>query len=252
MYIVAIYRLPEKKETLAATLAAALEATVYEALSRLRPPGEGPLVVSVSATVGQAEELLTRLKAKGFDAVLLENDEIETDADRFVVRKFRLGRDALAVESGTARLAVDYSSIDLIIRGTSITQTTLTESIKEKKFAPGMALLTSGLKMTKTTEKILESTTQNREGFFLLYAGDQKTLVFRESRLGYDSLGAALQATRQANFSYLLEELRRNSPNAFYDDRLRSRAGQLLLLGPSLSPEKYLDIATTLLAKLLR
>ena len=253
MYIVAIYRLPEKKETLTATLAAALDATVYEARSRLSSTGRGPLVVAVSAEIGQAEDLLARLRANGFDAVLLNDDEIETDADWFVVRKFRLGEDALIVESGTGEtLSVDYSGIELIIRGTSIAQTTLTESVKEKKFDPGMALLTGGLKTTKTTEKVLESTTQTREGFFLLYAGDQQTLVFRESRLGYDSLGAALQKTRQANFSSLLEALRRHSPDALYDDRLLTRAGQIQLLGPSLIPEKYLNIAISLLAKLLK
>ena len=253
MHITAIYSLPEKKELLAATLATALEATVYEARSRLNSPGQGPIVVGVSAAIGKAEELLTRLRASGFDAVLLKDDEIETDADWFVVRKFRLGADALTVESGTEEsLSVDYSSIDLIIRGTSIAQTTLTENVKEKKFDPGMALVTGGLKMTKTTEKVLESTTQTREGFFLLYAGDQQTVVFRESRLGYDSLGAALQKTRQANFSSLLEALRRHSPDALYDDRLLTRAGQIQLLGPSLIPEKYLNIAISLLAKLLK
>jgi hypothetical protein len=65
-------------------------------------------------------------------------------------------------------------------------------------------------------------------------------------------LGAALQQTRQANFSYLLEELRRHRADARYDDRLLTRAGQVQLLGPSLSPEQYLDIATSLLAKLLK
>jgi hypothetical protein len=131
MHIVAIYNLPEKKEPLAATLAAALEATVYEALSRLKSPGQGPLVVGVSATIGQAEELWTRLRTNGFDAVLLKDEEIESDEDRLVVRKFMIGGDALIVESGAANgLAVDYGSINLIIRGTSIAQTTLTEMEK--------------------------------------------------------------------------------------------------------------------------
>lgn len=252
MHIVAIYNLPEKKELLAATLALALKATVYEALSRLKSLGHGPLVVGVSATLGQAEELWTRLKTSGFDAVLLKDEEIETDENRLVVQKFRIGGDALIAESGTSeRVAVNYGSIDLIIRGTSIAQTTLTENEKERKFAPGMALLTGGLKMTKTTEYSVENTTQQREGFFLLYSGDQKTLVFRESRLVYSSLGAALQTTRRANFSLLLQELRRRSPDACYDDRLLTRAVQVQLLGPSLNPEQYLDIATSLLGKLL-
>jgi hypothetical protein len=253
MHIVAIYNLPENKESLAETLAAALMATKYEALSRLKAPGKGPLVVGVSAAIRPAEELLTRLRAKGFEAAILKENEIENEAHRFVVRKFRLGGDAMIVESKTEKsLAVDFSSIDLIIRGTSIAQTTVTETVKEKKFAPGMALMTGGLKMSKTIEKSTENTAQTREGFFFLYAGDRQTLVFREGGLTYDSLGTAMQPTRQANFSYLLEELRRRSPEALYDDRLLARAGQVQLLGPLLTPEAHLDIATSLLGKLLK
>jgi len=253
MHIVAIYNLPSEKENCAETLAAALKTTAYEAISRLKAPGRGPFVVGVFSAIEQAGELSARLRANGFDAILLKDDEIEGNAVRFVVRKFRLSGDALIVESRTGEsLAVDYDGIDLIIRGNSIAQTTVTETVKEKKFDPGMALLTGGLKMTKTREKSLESATQTREGFFHLYAGDQQTLTFREGGLVYDSLGAALQPTRQANFSYLLEELRRRGTNAHYDDRLLGRAGQVQLLGPSLSPEEHLDIATSLLAKLLR
>ncbi len=253
MHIVAVHNLPEKKEAFAETLAAALGATVYEALSRLRSPGTGPFVVGVFAAIGPAEELSKRLRAGGFEAALLKEDEIETEAAGFVVRQFRFSGDALIVESRKEEsLAIDYSSIDLIIRGTSIVQSTVTETVKEKKFDPGMALLTSGLKMTKTTEKTLESTLQTREGFFYLYAGDQQTLIFREGGLAYDSLGIVMQPTKQANFTYIIEELRRRSPEAIYDDRLLNRAGQVQLLGPSLSPEKHMNIATSLLAKVLR
>ena len=252
MHIAAIHNLSQNK-ALAETLAAALGATVYEALSRLRPPGTGPFVVGVFAAIGPAEELMKRLRAGGFEVALLKEDEIETEAAGFIVRKFRFSKDALIVESRKEEsLAVDYSSIDLIIRGTSIEQSAVTETIKEKKFDPGMALLTSGLKMTKITEKTLKSTMQTREGFFYLYAGDQQTLIFREGGLTYDALGIAMQPTRQANFVYLLEELRRRSPEAVYDDRLLNRAGQVQLLGPALSPEKHLNIATSLLAKVLR
>jgi hypothetical protein len=251
MNVVAIHSLPERKEMLAGTLATAMKSTVYEALARLKAPGRGPFVVSASASIGQAEELMARLSACGFHAVLLKEGDLGSEASRFVVRKFRLDPDALIVESRTEKsLRVDYGSIRLLLRGTSIAQTTSTETVKEKKFNPGMALLTSGLKMTKTTEKILETTTQTREGFLHLYARDQQTLVFREGGLVYDSPGVSLQPTRQANFSYLITELRRLSAKAYYDDRLLSRAGQVQLLGPLLSPEKHLDIATSLLAKL--
>jgi len=253
MHIVAIHSLPDKKEALSGALSAALECTAYEALSRLRVPGNGPLVVGVSAAIEPAEELTKKLRAKGFDALLLKENEIEFGSARFVVRKFRFGEEALIAGSRSEEsLAIDYGSIALFIRGTSIKEATEKESVKEKKFDAGMALITGGLKMTKTTEKILESATQTRESFLLLYAGEQPALLFREGGLAYDSLGDALQPTRQANFSHLIEELRRRCPEALYDDRLLTRAAQIQLLGPLLSPEKHLDIALSLLAKLLR
>jgi len=97
VHIAAIHNLSQNK-ALAETLAAALGATVYEALSRLRPPGTGPFVVGVFAAIGPAEELVKRLRAGGFEAALLKDDEIETEAAGFIVRKFRFSSDALIVE----------------------------------------------------------------------------------------------------------------------------------------------------------
>jgi hypothetical protein len=253
MHVVAIHSLPGQKELLSTALSEALGCTVYEARARLRLPGSGPVIVAVSAAAEPAEELIRKLRVNGFDALLLKEDEIRSGTARFVVRKFRFGDDGLITGTGAGEsLAIDYGSIDLFIRGTSIAQVTGKETVKEKKFDPGLALLTSGMKMTKTTEKILERTTQTREGFLLIYAGEHPVLLLREGGLSYDSLGTALQPTRQANFSHLIGELRRRCPEAPYDDRLLTRAGQIQVLGPLLSPEEHLDIAISLLAKLFR
>ncbi|RPI35358.1 MAG: hypothetical protein EHM54_08400, partial [Nitrospiraceae bacterium] len=131
MHIVAIHNLPEKKEARSGALSGALGCTAYEALSRLRVPGSGPVVVAVSAEIGPAEELIKKLGAGGFNTLLLKEDEIGPRPAWFFVRKFRFGKDALIVESRkTGDLAVDYSNINLILRGTSIAQTTSTETVK--------------------------------------------------------------------------------------------------------------------------
>ena len=51
MNAVAIHSLTDDKEALGGKLAEALGVTPYEALSRLRIPGNGPLVVAVFADV---------------------------------------------------------------------------------------------------------------------------------------------------------------------------------------------------------
>jgi hypothetical protein len=105
--------------------------------------------------------------------------------------------------------------------------------------------------ITKTTKNVREVITEERQGFANLYAGDSSILIFRENGLVYDSLGSALKPSRALNFTYLISELCRRCPDALYDERLLSRAGQVALLGPSLNPEEHLIVATALLRKVL-
>ena len=253
MHIAAIHNLPDNKKELAVALADALGATLYDARSRLSVPGNGPFVVAVSKELDAVEKIAERLQSEGFDTILLNENEIETVSSQFVVRKFRLNDKELIVESRDGQsLAIDYSDIDLILRGTCIAVSSETEILKKRKFSPGRAILSGGLIISKTTKVERDVTTEEREGFFNLYCENGLTLVFFENALIYDSLGPALQPSRIANFTYLLSELRQRQPDAVFDDRLLRRAEQALLLGPLLSPEDHLDVATALLTKNLR
>ncbi len=57
MHIAAIYNLPDHKNDLAEALAAALGITVYEAHSRLRFPGKGPLVAASCRDLEDVERI---------------------------------------------------------------------------------------------------------------------------------------------------------------------------------------------------
>jgi len=253
MNITAIYNLPDNKTELAPALAEALEITLYEARARLSVPGSGPIVVAISKKLGAVEEIVGKLQSKGFEAIVLNENEIETVQDQFVVRKFSLNDRELVVESRAGQsLAIDYSGIYLILRGTCIEVSSQTKTVTKRKFSPGRAVLSSGLITSKTTKVTRQITTEEREGFFNLYSENRPTMVFFENDLIYDSLGPALQPSRMANFSYLLAELRQRQPDAIFDNRLLRRAEQALLLGPMLSPEDHLDVAIALLAKNLR
>jgi len=253
MHIVAINNLPDHKDDLAGALALALGTTVYEARSRLRVPGKGPFVAASCRDRETAEKITEKLASEGFDAVMLDQDEIETEFSQFIVRRFRLNDEALDVESRTGQnLTVEYKYIDLLLRGTGIAGKSRTETVKERKFSLSRAVLSSGLVMTRTKKSTREIKTEEREGFFNLYAGNLPTLVFFESDLVYDTPGFALKPSRVANFAYLISELRQRQPDAVFDDRLLRRADQTALLGPLLSPEEFLNISTSLLAKVLR
>jgi hypothetical protein len=253
MNVVAIYTLKKDKETLSSTLAAVLGVTVYEALARLRAPGNGPLIVAFFAEQERAIQLVERLQSEGFKASLLTAGEIETEGRALIVRRFSLGECELDVttEKGDSH-RLPFKNIDLILRGTGIVRDVMTETVKNRSVSIGRAVLSGGMMITKTTKNVREITTEERQAFVNIYARDSSTFVFRENTLVYDSLGPALQSTRAANFIYLVAELRRHCPDALYDERLLSRAGQVALLGPSLSPEEHLTIATALLSKVMR
>jgi hypothetical protein len=253
MNVVAIHSLMEDKQSLGGKLAAALGVTVFEALSRLRIPGNGPLVVAVFADPEPAERLVEKLRAGGFHATLLTADEISTEAGLSPVRRFRLASETLHVESlHGGSIDISYRGIQLILRGTRVVRSTSTETVKNRSFNLGRAVLSSGLMLTKTTKTVRETTNEVREGFFALYAADGTAVTFNERGLVYDSLGPARQPASAANFVYLVGELRRRCKDAFCDERLLTRAAQAALLGPRLSPETHLSVATCLLAKVLR
>jgi hypothetical protein len=253
MNVVAIHSLAEDKQSLGGKLAAALGVTAFEALSRLRIPGNGPLVVAVFAEPEPAGRLVEKLRAAGFHPTLLTADEISTEAGLPLVRRFRLDGETLHVDTlQGGSIDIAYRGIRLVLRGTRVVRSTSTETVKNRSFNLSRAVLSSGLMLTKTTKTLRETTNETREGFFALYAADGKTaMVFNERGLVYDSLGSARQPASSANLVYLVGELRRRCEDAVCDERLLTRAGQAALLGPLLSPEAHLSVATCLLAKVL-
>ncbi len=253
MHVVAIYGLKEDKESRAGILARSLGVTELEALSRLRAPGSGPVIVRIFADRDPAGRLAGQLESGGFHTVVLGSAEIEAEAGRLMARRFALDAQQLQVGSTDGgKFAVACRDIEVILRGTGITTRTETETTKKRSLSLGMAVLTGGLIMTKTTKTVREITTGEREGFLAVYAGDGSIFDFRENLVSFESLGPQMKQSRSENFSYLAAELRRRCPGAAYDERLLSRAGQAALLGPTLSPEKHIDVATALLAKVLR
>lgn len=252
MYIAAIHGLGQDRETHAAVLASALGITMYEALSRLRSPGNGPFTVGVFADQQRAMQVEEKLRSAGFSAVVLTDAEITAARCPLIARKFELSGKELAVvsESGQS-LGIPFQDIRLIVRGTGIVRGSTTETVKTKSLSLGRAVMSSGLMITKTTKTVQEIATEERTGFFNLYAEGAQVIVFRESGLFYDSLGPALQPSRALNFNYLIAELRRLAPDAQYDERLLTRPAQIALLGPTLNPEEHLSEATALLAKTL-
>jgi hypothetical protein len=253
MYIVAVHDLPDNREPLAEILASALGKTLYETNARLRAPGPTPRIVAVFSDPAPAKRLVTELKKKGFSALQLGDTEFGTGNGQFAVKRFLLGEDRLAFESKEGEKKVmTYGDIRILIRGTAVSSSNEVETVKERKFDLGKAIMTNGLILTKKTTKTSQTTVETREGLLNLYTASAGPIVFLESDLSYDSLGSKLQPSRAANFNRLVAELRRKTPDARYDDSLLTHAGLTTLLGPGLNPEKHFQVALALVARVLR
>ena len=236
---------------MAGPLADASGKTLYEARARLSDPEGGPAVVGNFAEIEPAYAFAGRLRANGLIPILLTPEEVESDARRFLVRSFEIGEHAItAVSRQGQTVERSYREIDLVLRGVRLEERTEIKRTEQRKFSPSRALLTGGLVLTKTTRRAEPVTTEEREDFLHLYSGGAPPLVFRSGALNFRSLGAELRPSTAANYSYLVETLRRALPHARYDERLATRQGRARLLGPSLS--ENLDVATTLLARTLR
>ncbi|HYL04426.1 MAG TPA: hypothetical protein VE075_00195 [Thermoanaerobaculia bacterium] len=252
MLVLAIYNLKGNEALLARELAAILKRTVYETISRVRAPGGGPSVIASFADREAAQDAAAMLRSRGFDLLLLDGAEVEADQRRFVVRGFELGADAMTLESRGARLEVRYQDVDLLLRGIKIVTHQPAAPRATRQLSLTRAALTGGLLLTKTVQGPRRPATEEREGFLHLYGAGLPPLAWRESEIRYNSLGGALQPSRQANFAQVAAELRRRCPQAAYDDRLASRAGQAQLLGPTLAAADHLDLAISVLAAALR
>ncbi len=252
MHILAIYNVKENKQELAQVLATVLKVTVFEAHSRLRAPGNGPLVVGVFAEEMKAKKLAGELESKGFSALVLHNDEIKLERAPWLVRRFAFGEKDLIVKSNDgSSLTIAYRDINLILHGIGILCSTSMETTTKRTVSISNAVLTGGLKVTKVTKNTHEASKEERERFLTLYAGHLPTLAFHESGLIYDSLSLARELSRSANFLQLVAKLRRLCTGAQYDERLLSKAGQTALLGPMLKPNEFVVVATALLAKVI-
>jgi hypothetical protein len=251
MHCVVIHGWKEETPELVQALSGALGVTPFEA--RQRMIGNGPAVVASFADRERALALAKRLNQSGVATLVVEAAEDRGPARHFIVRRFELSNAALRIEQADRQRAeISYGEIDLLLPATSIMEYSEKKTVTGRKFSIGKTIMAGGIPMSKKVERQEEVTIEERGKVLFLYAGSRLPVVFSQNHMIYDGLGAAMQLTRELNFTYLIGELRRLCPGAVYDERLRNRAGLVRLLGPALDPETNLDLAVEILARALR
>ncbi len=252
MLVLAIYNLKGNEALLARELAAVLHKTVLETSSRVRAPGGGPSVIARFADPAAAQQTVAVLRARGFDTLLLDEADIEAEKQRFVVRGFELGPAAMLLAAPHEQLTVRYADVDLLLRGFKTRLHQPAAGRPTRKLSLARAALSGGLIISKKVQAPRPAPVEERDGFVHLYGKGLPVIAWREEALHYRSLGTALEPSRHANFARVVRELRQRCPQATFDDRLASRAGQAQLLGPALPGDHSLDVAVAVLATALR
>jgi hypothetical protein len=252
MYVIAIHYAPGAGEAMIGPLAEALGKTPFEVRARTSDPEGGPAIVARYGEIEQAWACLGRLRANGISPILMMPEDVETDAQRFLVRSFQLGaRGITAVSRRGESAEIAYGEIDLILRGARFEERTEVKTTERRELSIGRTLLTGGLILTKNVRKVEQVKAADREELCQLYVEGRTPLVFRSSGLDYRALGSALQPSVQANFTRLVAELRRALPQARYDERLANSQARARILGPGLN-DSHIDIVISLLARVLR
>jgi hypothetical protein len=246
MYAVVIDRLTGDPADLAQAAARAVGGTAYDVRASMMVPEGGPAVLAVYADLQVAQETRQSLSQAGFQAGVID---VKAPRPSFEVRTFELTPTALCVQDRPGqRVELPYASIDLLVRASSVTTTSTTTTSKERKFNLGRAVMSSGLINTKVKESTKTTRATDTDDLLYVYAGAAVPLRLEEKGMAYQGLGAAILPSRTANFSYLVDELRRRCPQAGFDERLRRMATQSQMLGRMLPAAEYLAFAVALVA----
>ena len=210
MFVVAICALGAAGEDEARALATRAGGLPYEMRLKLAQPP--PILFSRTSDAAAAESLANDLRARGHDAIALDEDAVP---EPFVVRDFRLSEHSL--ECGDGSLAL--RDVLVLVRAALTLETETVDRVTERKLRPGAALVTGGLVMTKKVTREERHTTRDREDLLYIFRSDrERPWLLGERSAVYASLPGVARTQRE-NFTRVAAELRARAPAA-WDERL--------------------------------
>jgi hypothetical protein len=222
MLVVALAELGTSVEAETHALAADLGVTVYEA--RLRLAAGLPCIVLSTPDRDLALEMLRKLRARGHGAVAFDARAVVPASSMVAVRKYRLEADALELDSADgappSAERLPYTEMTVLLRAMHRSSREQRVDVKEVKLRPMAAIATGGLILTKTVNKEVRSTVEEREQVLYVFGKGKPPWLLRESTAQSSGRGEAMHATRALNFAASVRILRERAPHAAYDERL--------------------------------
>ena len=222
MYAVAIVQLRTDVDVEAAALASDLGLTAYEA--RLALAQGTPALVTTAAEEDRAAEILSRVRARGHEAVAIELSSVVPSGAMVSMRRFRLGELAMTLDDRPEVLP--YEDIAAVVAAVHRQQTTQETETRDRKFSMGRAVLSGGLVMTKNVTRETRTESSEREPVLYLFRrGGETPWLLRERGTSWAGHGGTVSPTATANFKTTVDRIRAMAPLAPYDDRLVTRRG---------------------------
>ncbi|MEO6774055.1 MAG: hypothetical protein ABI467_13735 [Kofleriaceae bacterium] len=217
--VVALTSLATPIDVEAKALAADLGATPYETRMKLAPGL--PAIVLSTTDPGAAERLATQLRARKHRAAVCRAAEVVAARAMVSMRTFQIDGDGL--DTGMDQLP--WTDVSAIIHARTQQQADHHETVKEKKFDLGRAVLSGGLVMSKTVKREVTSHGETSEHVLYLFRASGETpWLMREHGTNYSGLGTALDPTSLRNFTTAIAQFRARAPHARFDDSLVRRS----------------------------
>jgi hypothetical protein len=217
MKLVAIVRSAPDPGEAANAVARASGLTLAEARMRLAPE---PPALLARLEEEKAAALVASLRKSGL-AALAVGFPVPASKDRTVVRSFSLGdAGAVFVPRSGEPMQVQWADVLAIFRGQRASRSDVERTEKSKSFSAAAAVMTGGLKLTRTSTKTAHSLEESTEQVILVYGRDGRVAHLAEHQLEFSSLGPGMHPSSTGNMVELARRLREKATGAFYDERL--------------------------------
>jgi hypothetical protein len=219
MHIVAIAELASSPADLSG-LANELGTTLYEL--KLTLSAGLPAVVLATQDASAAERAALAISRSGHRLVRCERRDVVESSAMTTLTDIAFDPDALRA-GGVANERLPYDDILALLSATQRRSETSTREEKERKLRPGMAIITGGLVLSKTTRREVVTQTEVRDAVLYIFRRSlARPWILRERGARYAALGDALRPSSLENFATSIRLLRERARGAIFDDRLTS------------------------------
>jgi hypothetical protein len=187
-----------------------------------RLAGTLPRVLASGLSPERAARIGAELDRLGFTVITCDPAAAPGDDERVVARRVDFADRALVVTDAPGNThTCSPEEMGLFQRGIRRSRRSTKVTTSERRFAPGKALLSGGLLLTKKVDKTTVKTSESQEAFLLIQRTDgEPDIIIYERRVNFGSLGPAMLPSSRGNLDLVWQQLCAMAPAVATDDRV--------------------------------